>query len=68
MAAPTLNNSGQVVLQVQLADGVGDVGSHNDAALWFVDGAVRELLARKGAGDLERRSELLVVRCVLDRR
>lgn len=52
VAMPTLNNSGQVVLQARLAEGVGGVGSQNDAALWFVDGAVRELLAWKGAGDL----------------
>lgn len=50
---PLLNNAGQVVLQARLAEGPGDVGSQNDAALWFVDGAARELLAWKGAGDLD---------------
>jgi len=52
VSAPTLNNSGQVVLQARLAEGIGGVGSHNDAALWFIDGAARESIAWKGAGDL----------------
>jgi hypothetical protein len=52
VGAPTLNNAGQAVLQARLTDGIGGVGSHNDAALWFIDGATRELLAWKGAGDL----------------
>lgn len=52
VGTPTINNSGQVVLQARLAEGAGGVGSQNDAALWFVDGAMRELLAWKGAGDL----------------
>ena len=52
VGTPTLNNSGQVVLQARLTEGVGGVDSQNDAALWFIDGSARELLAWKGAGDL----------------
>ncbi|MBL9161454.1 MAG: hypothetical protein JNL18_01800 [Planctomycetaceae bacterium] len=52
VGAPALNNAGEVVLQARLAEGPGGVGGQNDAALWFLDGSVRESLAWKGAGDL----------------
>lgn len=53
VASPSLNNSGQAVLQVRLADGVGGIDAHNDASLWLADGNLREVLAWKGAGDLQ---------------
>ena len=53
VSAPTLNNSGQVVLQARLAEGVGGGGPQNDAALWFIDKVLRESIAWKGAGDLD---------------
>lgn len=52
VSAPTLNASGQVLFQARLLEGVAGVGSHNEMALWLIDGGVRRLLARKGAGDL----------------
>ncbi|BBO34752.1 DUF7453 family protein [Lacipirellula parvula] len=52
VSAPTLNDSGQVLLQARLLEGVAGVQPNNDAALWVIDGGTRRLLVRKGAGNL----------------
>jgi hypothetical protein len=50
IAAPALNESGQVALIATLKTGLGGVTTSNNVALWRIDGGAKQSVARTGVG------------------